>query len=252
MSDDRQYRNPDYLHREYVQRRLSTTEIAEQCGVSSSTIHRWLSRHDIDRAEPYHDRDWLREQFVNQSLSVEDIADRCGIAESTVSYWLGRHGISEGASFQTATCETCGDEFKYYPSVRDGKYCSAGCSHEPAKRQEQVTCPCCGEEFERRASLDTEYCSPACWGQDLYAGTDEYYAGRWYAQRERALRRDGWQCTVCGTTEEEHQSRTGRRLDVHHVVPVRLFVNWDKPPHHAHELRNLQTVCRDCHPDAPR
>ena len=76
------------------------------------------------------------------------------------SYWLGRHGITESESFETGTCETCGDEFRYYPSVRDGQFCSEACSHEPTKRQVSVTCPNCGTEFERRASLNSVYCSP--------------------------------------------------------------------------------------------
>jgi len=50
---------------------------------------------------------------------------------------------------------------------------------------------------------------------------------------------------------EEHRERFGRGIEVHHLVPVRLFKHWDKPPEHAHILRNLVTVCRTHHPDAP-
>jgi len=251
MPTDRRYRDPEYLRRQYVGRRRSARSIAEECGVSPSTVHRWLSRHEIERDEPYQDDDWLREQFIGRSRSVETIASECGVAASTVSYWLGRHGITESESFETGTCETCGDEFRYYPSVRDGQFCSEACSHEPTKRQVSVTCPNCGTEFERRASLNSVYCSPACWGEDLYVGTDTSYGGRWYRQRRRALRRDNFRCTICGITQAAHRRETGRELDVHHVVPVRLFIKWERPPSDAHELRNLRTVCRACHPDAP-
>ena len=46
-------------------------------------------------------------------------------------------------------------------------YCSNGCANDERKRQVEVECTGCGETFERRASLDTEYCSMACWGQDI-------------------------------------------------------------------------------------
>jgi len=220
------------------------------CTVGSSTISRWLDRHDIERTPKYKDSTWLDEQIHEKNRSVASIADECNISESTVSYWVGRHDIRSESAFQTGTCETCGDSFRYYPSVRDGKYCSNTCSHEPAKRQVEVTCPSCGTVFTRRASLNTEYCSPGCWGEDLYEGTAKYYRGVWHRQRRRAIRRDSHECTKCGMSQEKHRLETGRGLDVHHIVPLRRFVEHDVPVTDAHALRNLVTVCRDCHPDA--
>jgi 5-methylcytosine-specific restriction endonuclease McrA len=152
----------------------------------------------------------------------------------------------------TGECVTCGEQFRYYPSVREGQFCSIECSNEPRKRQVTVTCSGCEELFQRRQSLDTEYCSMACWRTDNVAtGIRQYYTGEWNRQREKAIERDGYQCIVCGVGDEEHRQRFGRGLEVHHLTPVRLFNKWDKPPEHAHVLRNLVTVCRTHHPGAP-
>lgn len=250
MTEEHRYRDPNFLREQYVERGRSAESIAETCGVGSSTISRWLDRHGIERAPKYQDSAWLAEQIHEEGRTVASIADECGVAKSTISHWVGRRDLRSESAFRTGTCETCGERFRYYPSVRAGRYCSNACSHEPTKRQVDVTCPACGTQFRRRASLNTEYCSPGCWGDDLYEGTRQYYHGIWHRQRRRALRRDGYECTACGVGQDEYQERTGRGLDVHHVVPVRRFADHDVPVSDAHTLRNLTTMCRECHPDA--
>lgn len=61
-------------------------------------------------------------------------------------------------------CKQCGKEFYYYPSEKDGKYCSSECYN--ASRNKPVKCVCenCGKEFYRRYSLVKEhaFCSNKC------------------------------------------------------------------------------------------
>jgi len=199
----------------------------------------------------YRDADFLRTHYVEQRESASEIAAECGVASSTVSRWLGRHGITDGPTYERATCDNCDEPFRYAPSLREGVYCSNACANDQRKRQVTVDCVGCGETFERRASLDTEYCSIACWGEDTGANHGDFYTGIWHEQRWRAMRRDDNRCTVCGITNQEHEQRFGQELDVHHKVPVRLSANWDLPLEDAHTLRNLTTVCRTHHPDAP-
>lgn len=247
----RRYRDAEVLRTQYVESGKSSTEIGEMCGTSPSAIRRWLARHDIDDDRRYQDRQWLREQYVEKRRDQQDIADECNVAETTICHWLARLDITDGESLATSACETCGEEFRYYPSVRDGQFCSNDCAGKPRRRQVELTCSGCEETFERRQSLDTEYCSMACWGQDNRVETSGYYSTHWIKQREKALVRDDYRCTVCGIHDEEHRRRFGRGVEVHHIVPVRLFKIWEKPPEHAHLLRNLVTVCRTHHPDAP-
>ena len=52
-------------------------------------------------------------------------------------------------------------------------------------------------------------------------------------QREKVLKRDGYKCVRCGSTEKlvvHHKDRTGRRKPVHNNV-----------------IKNLETLCRRCH-----
>lgn len=139
-----------------------------------------------------------------------------------------------------------------YPSVRDGQFCSNECAKDPDKRQVTITCPNCEETFERRQSLDTTYCSMACWGEDnrVTADIDELYRGIWHRQRQLALRRDGYRCVVCGISDDRHREQFGHGLDVHHFVPVRRFIECGRPPREAHALKNLVSVCWTHHPDA--
>lgn len=250
---DRRYRDASFLRRRYIDAGQSASEIAEDCGVTSSTVSRWLDRHDIRREPRYKDRDWLHEQYIEAGRRQQDIADDCGVSKSTISHWLSRHGITEGTAYERTQCANCGDYFPYSPALRDGVFCSNACANDERKRQVTVECTGCGEPFERRTSLDTEYCSMACWGEDTASVSDwaKLYRGVWHEQRRKAMRRDDYQCTVCGISDEEHRRRYGRGLEVHHVVPVRLFDNWNLPIEDAHTLSNLVTVCRTHHQDAP-
>ena len=62
---------------------------------------------------------------------------------------------------------------------------------------------------------------PLCYGPD------------WREQRRKALRRDGYSCVFCGTSEKENG------CDVHHIIPYRFS--------HSNKLSNLVTLCVKCH-----
>lgn len=247
----RRYRDAEFLRAQYIENGKSSNEIAEICGTSPSTIRRWLDRHDIDDDRRYQDPEWLYEQYVEQRRDQQAIADECHVAKTTICHWLARLDITDGESLVTDECDTCGETFRFYPSVRDGQFCSNDCAGKPRRRQVEIECPGCGETFERRQSLDTEYCSLGCWADEYGVGVSTLYRDGWYRQRRNALQRDGYRCTVCGITNEEHDTRFGFGLDVHHIVPLRAFAKRDLPIADAHSLRNLITVCRTHHPDAP-
>lgn len=208
---------------------------------------------DADHSEArYRDADFLRHRYVDQRQSASEIAASCSVTASTVARWLGRHGITDGEPYERTTCAACDDYFRYAPTLRDGTYCSNACANEQRKRQVTIECPGCGTTFERRESLDTEYCSMACWSDNNDSCSDWYelYGSEWQRQRDRAIQRDEHECIVCGISDSEHADRFGRGLEVYHIVPVRLFDQWDLPVEDAHELSNLVTVCRTHHPDA--
>ncbi|MFB6312279.1 MAG: HNH endonuclease [Salinirussus sp.] len=58
------------------------------------------------------------------------------------------------------------------------------------------------------------------------------------------LERDDFTCVICGATKDE----IGRNPDVHHIVPVRRFIEAEAADKtDAHVPRNLVTLCVTCH-----
>ncbi len=77
------------------------------------------------------------------------------------------------------------------------------------------------------------------------------WAPNWSQQRQRALKRDGFQCRTlgCGVTREIHRERYEKDIHVHHIIPRRQFVdsegNYDAEQ--ANTLDNLVTFCLEHH-----
>lgn len=175
---------------------------------------------------------------------------------------------------ETAECEICGTAFEYYPSEKKGLYCGTCVEEEHwhhvpdvsgeahprwSGGDQELECDQCGARFVRGqqdiASEDT-LCSRDCqyaWLSDAFTGDghpnwkgggDANYGKGWSRVRERALERDGHRCVVCGKTRED----LGRNPDVHHIVPVRTFVETPVTTERdAHHLGNVVSLCIGCH-----
>jgi len=198
-------------------------------------------------------------------------SDEC--REEAVSFEGESHPNYSGAK-ESTECEICETEFEYYPSEKEGLYCSecvenAEWRHRPDIEQENhprwvggqstVSCDVCGSTVERYPSgMEGEVvlCSRECqseWLSEAFTGDghpnwegggNEAYGAGWAATREAALERDGYTCVLCGTDADD----LGRNPDVHHIVPVRTYVeagSHDKTE--AHELDNVVTLCPGCH-----
>jgi len=74
-------------------------------------------------------------------------------------------------------------------------------------------------------------------------GVDVEYGEDWKKSRQLVLERDGYECQICGQTQEEHLNEYGRDLDVHHIIPKRRFDTDEQ----ANQAENLITLCRGCH-----
>lgn len=174
---------------------------------------------------------------------------------------------------ETGTCGICGDEFEYYPSEKAGRYCPSCVSEESWQDtptvagsdnphwgggKQTVDCVICGETVERWPSEATgiTVCSDTCrreWLSEAFSGADHpnwkgggniKYGPGWSRTRRRALERDDHTCQHCGTTAAE----IGRNPDVHHLVPVRWFVDAaDYSLADAHSLDNVISLCPRCH-----
>lgn len=191
----------------------------------------------------------------------------------SVSY-TGEQNPRWSGGKETTECEICQTAFEYYPSEKPGRFCpECVCRNEwqeppsldgPANPRysggkTELVCEVCDATFERYPSNvtgDVSLCSDDCraeWLSEAFTGpghpnwrggpTGPYGPG-WNEVRERALERDGYACVLCGTDAD----CPDRNPDVHHVVPVRAFV--ESPvliEADAHTLDNLVSLCPSCH-----
>nr|WP_275738267.1 HNH endonuclease [Halorhabdus sp. SVX81] len=188
--------------------------------------------------------------------------------------FAGEHNPNYSGGKETTTCDSCGTEFEYYPSEKEGVLCST-CVESVSWRElpdidgpanprwnggkVTVSCDVCGTTVERYPSeMDGEVtlCSPAChheWLSDAFSGdghpnwrggdTGNYGQG-WNAVRREALERDEFECIHCGIDSDS----LGRNPDVHHIIPVRAFVNSDGyEKTDAHTIDNVVSLCPSCH-----
>lgn len=186
----------------------------------------------------------------------------------------GENNPNWNGSKETTKCEICSTEFEYYPSQKEGLYCGTCVEneewrHNPDIRGERnprwnggkrtVSCDQCGCAVKRhpgRLQSEHVFCSSECqneWLSESFTGdghpnwkggSNPNYGRGWRRARRRALERDGRECVLCGTTAEE----LDRNPDVHHIVPVRAFVETPVTAEFdAHYLDNLVCLCPSCH-----
>jgi len=98
------------LRRMYVDKRMSTTDIAKKLGVSHTTIRKWLGNYSIKKRDSSEARlaegismpskEKLEQLYVNEKKSAERIAKELGVCYTTVFNWLKRHDIPTRPSSQ--------------------------------------------------------------------------------------------------------------------------------------------------------
>lgn len=167
---------------------------------------------------------------------------------------------------ETTTCDICSTDFDYYPSEKEGNYCSDCVKSEPWRNIPEplfgeehptynsvvVDCSNCGQNIEVRQSelTDKNYCDMNCFAEhrsEFQKGeenpnykqgeyrTSEFYQGKWGKVKKKCKERDDEKCQVCGKEQGI--------IDVHHIRPVRKFDD----PNDAHTLDNVVCLCRSCH-----
>lgn len=173
------------------------------------------------------------------------------------------HRPTEKLKTSIVVCANCEKSFEKRNSdinrtERNGgkHYCGQKCMGNAYKNRVILICSQCGKEFERAVSnikSDTyNFCSKACQSKNTdyvakgenhhrYINGDTCYkrGENWVAMRREVRKRDNYTCQSCGKTEKE----IGKRLDVHHIKPYRLFDNCDQ----ANTITNLISLCSHCH-----
>jgi len=88
------YTDPETLRRMRVEDGLSLGEMADEFGVSKTTIHRHAERHGIDKpSKPYRDADTLRRLYWEEGKSSREIAAKFDVSKPTILKALRDFGI---------------------------------------------------------------------------------------------------------------------------------------------------------------
>lgn len=235
------YKDEEWLREQYQDK--TQAEIADDCGVSRTTITRWMDKLGIESDGPgcaqvdgkHKDEEWLREKYVQEQRSTNDIAEECGVGKTTVIYWLDKHGIERRNQREAIHLSWKGDEERREAQAEWMREISEpwwGADEETQERVRERLSEWWTENnpMEGRTKED----NPAWKG-----GAPKYYGPNWDEQRARALDRDNHECQRCGSANN---------LVVHHHAPIRIWRNdSDKDIEDANQLWNLVTLCEECH-----
>jgi len=210
---------------------------------------------DSDSGPRYRDPEWLRTRYRREGLTQREMAQRCGVSPSTIRKWMRRHGIDtrdlEGENhplYGEERDDTVREQISETMTGRDfdaetrEKISAAQRDQElPEETRERISEALKGrtlpEETRRKMSEATAGEANPNWR----GGYSDRYGAGWTAARDAVRERDGV-CQYCGCDGSE------RRLDAHHLTPVREFrSDPDRELADAHDPSNLVLLCVSCH-----
>ena len=216
------YRDESTLRELYIEKRLSTVEIAEQLDCGSTTVNNWLERHGIERRnvkearaegskkKNQEERNRAGEMYED-GMSPPEIARKMGRHEQTVRSWIKQLGIKR----EEIECPTCGDMF---PNENGMKVHHAK-SHDESIRGKIETCDNCGEETRtRNRDMDHTFCDQDCFG--------EWFGERISGEGHFDYSQVEFSCDNCGET----QMRRGGQLEKfeHNFCSTECMGEWSE------------------------
>lgn len=154
------------------------------------------------------------------------------------------------------SCKICDENFKVQPCREDtAKYCSTECQHKSLKvERTTISCSFCEDKIKVRENKlkrhDKHFCDINCrkeyfkkknhpmWKGGYRKLKGAKYGPKWQEWRDKIISRD----SVCQMCDSEPEIKT-----VHHIKPVREFLNEGKEISDSHYEENLVLLCRSCH-----
>jgi 5-methylcytosine-specific restriction endonuclease McrA len=203
----------------------------------------------------YRDAAWLREQYHERGKTQRAMAEECDVSARTIRTYMRRFGIEtrdlEGENHPLYGDERDEDVREQISETLEGREVSEEWRSKIAdslsgntipddvreRISESLTGRTLSESTRRRMSRSSAGERNPNWR----GGYSRYYGAEWALARDQVRKRDRI-CQHCG------HDGTDRRLEVHHIVPVRLFREAeDVDVSRAHQLDNLVLLCNRCH-----
>ncbi|NHN59303.1 NUMOD3 domain-containing DNA-binding protein [Halorussus rarus] len=205
----KRYRNGWWLEVKYWDEGLTQREIAEECGVSPRLIRKYMNRFDIPTRE-------MRGE--NHPMHGRERTEE------------EKRKISESLDGRSLSDETR----RKISEAQRGRELPENVREKIAESLEGLNR---SEATRRKMSESTAGETNPNWR----GGYSDRYGPGWSVARENILKRDEV-CQHCGRDGTNHQ------LDVHHIIPVRVFRQADHLSlGDAHDERNLVLLCSRCH-----
>lgn len=204
--------------------------------------------------EPYYrDPDWLEARYWDDELTQQEIADECDLNVRTIRKWMNRHDIETrkpegkyhglyGEERDEETREKISERLKgrtFSEVTRERMSAAKQGKAKPESVREKISEALAG----RPKSLETRRKMAAARGCEWHGDQPHAvrYGAGWTAAREAALETQAC-CQHCAHDGGEYD------LDVHHLIPVRHFIDHDNlQARDAHFQANLVVLCRPCH-----
>lgn len=205
----KRYRNGHWLEVKYWDEGLTQKEIAEECGISPRQIRTYMNRFDI----PTREMRGENHPMYGRERTEEE-----------------KQKISESLKGRTFSEETR----RRISEAQRGRELPPEVREKISKSLEGITR---SEETRRKMSESTAGEENPNWR----GGYSNRYGSGWSVARQNVHERDEV-CQSCG------HDGTERRLEVHHIVPVRVFREADHlTVGDAHDEDNLVLLCSRCH-----
>lgn len=206
---ERRYRNGWWLEQKYHREGWTQAEIAAECGVSPSTVRDWMRRRGIETRDLEGENHPLYGESRDESV------------KEAISNTLNNRDVSDETRERMSNSHL-GNKV---PEEARQKISEALSGREKS------------EETRKRMSESRTGADNPLWK----GGHAKNYGPGWVRARADARGEDP-KCDNCGSDGSD------RSLDVHHIVPVRLFERSEKYEiQDAHTQGNLVVLCRQCH-----
>lgn len=253
------YTDKEWLKTEYIEKRKSVHQIADECGASRNTITTWLEKLGIGTRDPgwktaernqkpgpWDDKEWLQNEYVKKGKAITDIADEHGVSGTLIRSRLDEYGIPrrnmghKGAKW----CE--GKKYTDADWLRTEYIEKEQHAYELAKKCD-VSADTIYHWLKKRGIDTRGRGNSAGENHPLWKGGHSVvYGPGWNDSKKHAVRkRDNFTCQDpgCSVTQEENLKKHGQKLDVHHLRKAQDIDD----PEQRNAMGNLITLCRACH-----
>jgi len=231
--EQRKYRDEEWLHKQYVEKGRTLSDIADELGVDHTTVSKWRRKLGVQKPDrvvelecPACGSTFTRTQSKVDRAKHANVCSRDCLYKARSMGIIGRDvegGYDTSPTVHKRECKSCGGTF-HTTATEDYTHCSRGCF------------------LDRHADRMSGEGNPAY--VDGSARNKRCDRGpNWARTRVRVYERDGYNCQRCGraciSRSDYDGTNGGQIIQAHHIN------EYETPEDNT--LENLITLCARCH-----